>query len=259
MKQYAVIADYSHLWHLSMRAAQSASAEYDLFKTTVANIEGKLRTMKRELDKLGIRAFDFCFAEDRPPKRKNELLPTYRNNENRTDFSEDKNRVKAHLLDNGYQKRFVWSDDNEADDVIATLVRLVTDAGQHAIIVTGDKDLWQLLGENVSVYNPIKQVMVTGADVFHSFQCFPWQIPLHKALWGDAGDCVPNVMPRMGKHLLPIVVRTDGTLADFEAKMFAERFNLNSKCWQKYTEAYRDICRNFELVKLDPECELKWQ
>lgn len=260
MKQYAVICDFSHLFHLSRHAAIAAGSDYDTFRTTIANVEGKLRTVKRELEKLKIVGYDFIFAEDRQPIIKQQLYPPYKNN-GRIDHSEEKNRVKQHLVNNGYAKRFVWSEGNEADDVIATLARLATSAGQHVVCVTGDRDIWQLLSHDVSIYNPIKQKFVTDDDSLKAFNCTAAYIPLHKTIWGDAGDCVPNVLPRMQKHLLPIVISSDGTLADFHNKMYDARFSINSKCWERYVVAKfaeKQLSINYELVKLNAECSLIW-
>jgi len=42
----------------------------------------------------------------------------------------------------------------EADDIIATYARLASDLGHRVTIISGDKDLLQLVNNNVRVYNP---------------------------------------------------------------------------------------------------------
>src|SRR4051812_10786890 len=104
MQQYSVIFDFSFLFHLSRWNRNGP--EYETTANTIHNVEGKLRTVRRYLADIRVVGYDLVFAEDRPPKRKNELWPSYRNNETRTDHSEEKQEVKQHLLDSGYKGRF---------------------------------------------------------------------------------------------------------------------------------------------------------
>jgi DNA polymerase-1 len=261
MQQFALICDFSHFFHVAHHPAVAAGPNYETIEVTIENVEGKLRTMERELRVLRVVGYDIVFVEDRPPKRKCELLPTYRHTKVNPDLVSQKAAVKEHLVKNGYRGRFCHSPDNEADDAIASLCRTALATPQlHVIIVTGDRDLWQLIGPRVSVYNPIKRSIVIKADIDKAFRnCQPRHIPLYKALWGDAGDSVPNVMPFMQRHLMPLVLQTNGTLEHFEKKIELQKWYLNTRCYEKYLAALPDIRRNYELVKLDDSCPLVWE
>lgn len=255
---YVVIADFSHLFHLSRARAMSCGVpDADLEKATINNVVGKLGTVKRNLENLGIKGYSLVFAEDRLAERKIALLPTYRSGHQ--DLRAEKQAVKKYLVENSRISRFCHSPGNEADDTIASLVKLTLEADCHAVIVTADRDLYQLIQDRVHVYNPIKQLMVTDADVEKAFKCRPIHIPLYKALWGDYGDCVPNVLPRRQKQLLPIILKTDGTLDDLKLRIDSgDKFYLTEECYGDYLKAQEKISVNYQLVRLDDQCALVW-
>jgi DNA polymerase-1 len=261
IKEFAVIVDFSYLFHLAQWPAAQAAAtgNYDLATVTLNNLEGKLRTMQRELNHLRVSGYELVFAEDRIPVAKNQLYPPYRNNTTRTNSYQEKQVIKDHLLLNGYSGRFAHAVNQEADDVMATLANRAISAGQHAIVVTGDRDLWQLIGAGCSVYQPIKQRFIQSEDVALAFNCAPRHIALHKTLWGDAADKVPNCLPRLKKLLLPTVRATDGTLPDFQARMLADRCQFTPALWQRYLNAHQQLAINYRLVRLNANCNITWQ
>ncbi|MFA7396732.1 MAG: 5'-3' exonuclease H3TH domain-containing protein, partial [Sphaerochaetaceae bacterium] len=87
---------------------------------------------------------------------------------------------------------------NEADDIIASLSRSATNQGIHTVMVTGDKDLLQLVNEHVSALRPPKKgesrYREVGTDeVIKEFGISPDQIIDFLALTGDSSDNVPGV------------------------------------------------------------------
>lgn len=97
----------------------------------------------------------------------------------------------------------------EADDVLATLARLVAAANLHTIIVSGDRDLLQLVSAKVSVHDLSggyrKSVNWTPAVVREKYGFGPELIPDYKALSGDASDNLPGVAgigPKTATELL---------------------------------------------------------
>lgn len=262
MNQTAVIWDFSMLWHQGYWSAKNVYPQYDLFDTTVRNIQGKIRTTERLLNKLGIVGYDMVFAEDREAKRKLELLPTYKGT--RTNFSEDKQRAIQYLretdADNSYRGKFCYSIGNEADDVIATLVRLVQQSpGMFAVIVSADQDLWQLLGPRTAILNPVTKALVTTSHIQKAYDVSqPSHVTLVKTVWGDAGDCIPNAVPRMQKQLLPAIRESDGTLEHFHRNVEQNWNRLTRRCQNLYASAGEQLRTNYSLVKLDDNCKLEW-
>lgn len=85
----------------------------------------------------------------------------------------------------------------EADDVIGTVVRLVADKDLAVHIITGDRDILQLLSERVNVQLPGRRGQ---KDVIWTLQAFrdhyglePWQLVELKGLMGDSSDNIPGV------------------------------------------------------------------
>ncbi len=81
----------------------------------------------------------------------------------------------------------------EADDVIATLAARASRAGHNVYIVTADKDMLQLIGERVRVYDPIKNAVLGPEHVMERFGVPPDRVPEFMALVGDAADNIPGV------------------------------------------------------------------
>jgi 5'-3' exonuclease len=85
-------------------------------------------------------------------------------------------------------------DDYEADDVIGTIATRMSADGHPVIVVTGDKDMSQLVSENVRVYDMAKEQWLDEAAVREKFGVAPGQIPDLLALHGDHVDNIPGVM-----------------------------------------------------------------
>jgi DNA polymerase-1 len=101
----------------------------------------------------------------------------------------------------------------EADDVIATLARQGVAAGHDVVVVSGDKDLLQLVGDRVKVLNPGREGM--GATLYdrraveEKFGVPPERVVDVLALVGDAVDNIPGV-PGIGDKGARDLVREFG-------------------------------------------------
>jgi DNA polymerase-1 len=85
----------------------------------------------------------------------------------------------------------------EADDVIGTLCRQATDAGMDVLVSTGDKDMAQLVNENVTLVNTMTATLLDREGVKNKFDVYPEQIIDYLALVGDSSDNIPGV-PKVG-------------------------------------------------------------
>jgi DNA polymerase-1 len=98
----------------------------------------------------------------------------------------------------------------EADDVIGTIAEQVQSAGvDDVVIITGDKDILQLVTERVKVYLPVKglsQAQLVGPkEVYEKMGVRPDQVDEYKALVGDPSDNykgVPGIGPKTAEKLL---------------------------------------------------------
>jgi DNA polymerase-1 len=85
----------------------------------------------------------------------------------------------------------------EADDVIGTLCRLAAAGGQSVLVSTGDKDLAQLVNDNVTLINTMNDSVLDRDAVKAKFDVWPEQIVDYLALVGDSSDNIPGV-PKVG-------------------------------------------------------------
>ena len=88
---------------------------------------------------------------------------------------------------------FLRMEGYEADDIIATFARQAREAGQNAVIVSSDKDLMQLVGDGVTMFDPMKNRPIGEAEVVEKFGVPPEKVVDVQALAGDSIDNVPGV------------------------------------------------------------------
>jgi len=87
--------------------------------------------------------------------------------------------------------------DVEADDVIGTLTHLAQAQGFQVVISTGDKDMAQLVNEQVSLVNTMTDKVMDVQGVVDKFGVLPEQIIDYLALMGDTVDNIPGI-PKVG-------------------------------------------------------------
>ena len=81
----------------------------------------------------------------------------------------------------------------EADDVIGTLATRATAAGLTTVISTSDKDMAQLVNENVTLVNTMSHTTMDPDGVIEKFGVKPEQMIDYLALVGDSSDNIPGV------------------------------------------------------------------
>ncbi|HEV2969244.1 MAG TPA: 5'-3' exonuclease H3TH domain-containing protein, partial [Pirellulales bacterium] len=106
----------------------------------------------------------------------------------------------------------------EADDVLATVARITAERGGECIVVTGDKDCRQLLGERVKMFNVRKNQMFDAAALAEDWGVRPEQVVDYQALVGDPVDNIPGV-PLIGPKMARELLQKFGTLEDLYARI----------------------------------------
>jgi DNA polymerase I len=81
----------------------------------------------------------------------------------------------------------------EADDLIATYAKQIKKVGAKVTIISSDKDLMQLVSDNVRLYDPMKSKVLGEKEVVEKFGVKPNQVIDVQALAGDSSDNVPGV------------------------------------------------------------------
>jgi DNA polymerase-1 len=85
----------------------------------------------------------------------------------------------------------------EADDLIATFAKSASNQGIKVTIISSDKDLMQLIDDNISMYDPLKSKYIKTEQVIEKFGVRPDQVIDILALIGDSADFIPGV-PSIG-------------------------------------------------------------
>ena len=99
----------------------------------------------------------------------------------------------------------------EADDIIATLAVQARDAGGRVTIISSDKDLMQLVGGGVEMYDAMKNRRIDRDGVYEKFGVFPERVVDIQALAGDSVDNVPGA-PGIGVKTAALLINEYGDL-----------------------------------------------
>lgn len=147
----------------------------------------------------------------------------------------------------------------EADDVIGTLASQASKAGIPVLISTGDKDMAQLVDENVTLINTMTNVIMGPEGVEEKFGVPPELIIDYLALMGDTSDNIPGV-PGIGDKTARALLQGVGGLDALYANLddIAPLGFRGSKGMAKKLEENREgAYLSYELatIKLDVELE----
>ncbi len=99
----------------------------------------------------------------------------------------------------------------EADDLICTYTHLAKKAGFKVTIVSSDKDLMQLIDDDVHMLDPVKNTIVGREEVIEKFGVPPELVVDAQALIGDSADNVPGA-PGIGVKTAAELLNTFGSL-----------------------------------------------
>jgi len=139
----------------------------------------------------------------------------------------------------------------EADDVIGTLTQQATHRGLPVLIVSGDKDLAQLVGERVKMLDTMKHVVTDVAGVEQKFGVPPALIADWLALVGDSADNIPGV-PGVGAVTAAKWLRQHGSLEALIANAAA----ISGKIGDKLRAGLTQLSLSRRLATLDCQVPL---
>lgn len=111
----------------------------------------------------------------------------------------------------GFNISIVEKQGFEADDLIGTFANLAEKEGFKTVMVTGDKDLMQLVTENSTIWDPMKDLLIDIDYVLEKVGVEPERVIDVMALTGDASDNIPGVKG-IGKKTAPILIQEYGSL-----------------------------------------------
>ena len=147
----------------------------------------------------------------------------------------------------------------EADDLIGTLAKEAERDGATVLLVTGDKDFFQIISERIQVLSPQGRgdlVPMDAAAVRERFGVAPDEMVDLLALMGDASDNVPGV-PGIGEKTAAQLIKQFHTLdALYGALDQVERPSLREKLRQNEDRAR--LSRNLTTIRTDLPVDRHW-
>jgi len=142
--------------------------------------------------------------------------------------------------------------DFEADDLIATYARRAVEAGAKVTILSSDKDLMQLVNEDVGMRDPMTDRPIGEAEVREKFGVGPDKVIEVQALCGDSTDNVPGV-PGIGVKTAAELINTYG---DLETLLAHTHEIKQPKRREALIENEAKARLSKQLVKLDDDVPL---
>lgn len=145
-------------------------------------------------------------------------------------------------------------DGYEADDVLGTVARLATEQGLGVKIITGDRDLLQLVNERTAVYLAgDDQTYITDADVVKKLGVRPNQVVDYKAIVGDTSDNIPGVKGVGEKTAISLLEKFE-TLDNIYTNL-----DQVEKRWQGKLESSREMAyMSRDLARIETNLNMKF-
>jgi len=106
----------------------------------------------------------------------------------------------------------------EADDIIGTIAKKAEKDGLEVIIITGDKDIFQIISPHIRIYDTLKNRYFGVDDVKERFGTEPERVVEVMGLMGDASDNIPGV-PGIGEKTAKALIEEYGTIENLLANV----------------------------------------
>ena len=197
-----------------------------------------------------------CLAvawDTKGPVFRHRLYPEYK--ANRPPMPEDlvPQIPYIHKVVDAYNIFSMEHEDLEADDLIASATRRLVENGCRVVIVSGDKDLLQLVCGQVILWDPMNDKLMDEAAVEKKYGVRPAQLLDYLALTGDSADNIPGV-PGVGPKTAQKLIAAYGSLEG----LYAEVDGLKkSKMKERIIEHKDDAFLSRDLIRLFEDAEVR--
>jgi DNA polymerase-1 len=142
----------------------------------------------------------------------------------------------------------------EADDLIGSLAKKLESEGMNTVIVSGDKDLMQLITPQVVMYDPMKDKTFEIPEVKERFGVPPDKVVEVMGLCGDSSDNIPGV-PGIGEKTAARLIEQFGSIEE----LLKNLEKVKSPTLRATLSHYADQARlSRELAALDTQAPLAW-
>lgn len=193
-------------------------------------------------------SFQFVFfLEGAGSARRREIFPGYKANrgEDRPiELLSETGEILRHL-----NCQVVQAPEGEADDAIAAFVKRIEDSAAKILIISEDRDLWQLISKKTHIITKRGEVSPEGCRSLLGI--LPENVVLYKALFGDSSDGIPRV-PRAKSAVLLRLAKECKTLTDLSEAMKTDTDSswIPANDRKRLAASQEQININYQLVQL---------
>jgi len=147
----------------------------------------------------------------------------------------------------------------EADDIIATISKLAKKESIKVTIVSTDKDLYQLIDENTTLFDPVKKIYIDREKCLDKFKVEPKNFIDYQSIVGDSSDNVPGVKgigAKGAERLINEYQNLDNIYANIDKLKAREQKLLNESKEVAYISKElvtlkTDLFKEFDFEKFD--------
>ena len=182
-----------------------------------------------------------------------EIFPDYKANRPPAPDDLRSQLQRCEQIVNGFHAAIYKQEGVEADDLIATVVRRAREQKLRVVILAADKDLMQLVGDDVMLWDTMRSRVIGPPEVEERFGVRVDQLHDLLALMGDTSDNIPGV-PSVGPKTAMELLKAYGTLQGIYDNLdkIAKKGLL-----QKLTEHRDQAFLSQRLVALKDDCDIE--
>ncbi|MCI5049773.1 MAG: DNA polymerase I [Rickettsiales bacterium] len=219
--------------------------------TPVGAVYGYIGMLTKTLDALHATHVGVIFDAARHNFR-NEIYPDYKANRGETPEELIPQFPLVREATAALNLPCIEMENYEADDLIAAYAKEGVKQGMEVVILSSDKDLMQLINDDVSMYDPMKQKHMGHDAVIDKFGVPPEKVIEVQALIGDSIDNVPGV-PGIGPKTAALLIEEYGDLEGVLQN--ADQIKQNKR--RESLIEFADQARiSYELVQLNTSMDL---
>ena len=160
-----------------------------------------------------------------------------------------------HRMVEAFRIPAIMGDGYEADDLIGTLAKKGEAKGLRVVIVTGDKDMFQLVSSGTSVYDTMKEKHYTEKEIREKFGVAPAQVVEIMGLMGDSADNIPGVKG-IGEKTAIQLIQQFGTVENLLSRLD----EIKKQKLRQNLEAEAETARlSRSLALIDTACPIDFE
>lgn len=190
------------------------------------------------------------YKEGRKPIRLNRNFKVLTEEQERENKVWQMHRLIEYL--NNFPVIQMLADEVEADDIISYVCRFSKYKDYQKVIVSSDKDFFQLLDETTVLHRPIQKVFLNRKSIIEEYGIHPNNFALARAIVGDKSDNldgVPGIGLKTVAKRFPFFENEDDVMID-DVIEFCDNQESNAKAYTAISENKDLVKNNYDLMQL---------